>query len=48
MTNYVIVTKQGDKICLNDSRVHELKGELKKLRLAHKEVVSLLLQKKKG
>ena len=45
VTNYTITTAKGDKIVLNNSRVHELKGKLRELRLAHKEVVSLQIEK---
>lgn len=48
MTNYVITTKCGTKIELQDSRVHELKGKLKELRLQRKAVVSLIVQTGKG
>jgi len=43
MISYIIKTECNTKVELKDSKVHELKGELRKLRLAKKVVDSLIV-----
>lgn len=47
MTNYIVTTNKG-KYELTNSRVHELKGKLKELRLNHEVVTNLIIQIKPG
>ena len=47
MISYIIKTECGTKVELRDSKVHELKGELRKLRIGKKVVDSLIVHTNK-